>query len=149
MRIVRWSPTQDLVSLRDAMDRLFEDSWVRPSSGSYEERSSSRAWRLPLDVYSTDEEIVIQAAIPGIDPEAVEITIEGDTLTIQGEMPGHLENVNYLFNELPSGHFIRALNLNIPVDAAKAEASFNNGLLTLIIPKAEEIKPRQIKVKSN
>ncbi|MBN1317347.1 MAG: Hsp20/alpha crystallin family protein [Anaerolineales bacterium] len=148
MRVVRWSPTQDLVSLRDAMDRLFEESWVRPSSGSYEERSSSRAWRLPLDVYSTDEEIVIQAATPGIAPEAVEITIEGDTLTIRGDMPAHLENVNYLFNELPTGRFVRALNLNIPVDAERAEASFSNGLLTLVIPKAEEIKPRQIKVKT-
>lgn len=148
MKVVRWSPAQDLVSLREAMDRLFEESWVRPSSGSYQERQSSRAWRLPLDVYSTDEEIVIQAAIPGLSADDVEITIEGDTLTIRGELPAHLENVTYLFNELPTGRFVRALNLNIPVDAAKAEASFNNGLLTLIVPKAEAIKPRQIKVKT-
>ena len=148
MRIVRWNPNRDLVSLREAMDRLFEESWVRPTREDWQERERVRAWRLPVDVYSTDEEIVVQATVPGISPEDDEITIEGDTLTIRGKLSTRIENVNYLFNELPTGEFIRALNLNIPVDAAKAEASFNNGLLTLAIPKAEAIKPRQIKVKA-
>jgi HSP20 family protein len=148
MRVVRWNPNRDFVSLRDAMDRLFEESWVRPSREAWEERQASRAWRLPVDVYSTEEEIVILAAVPGLSPEDVEITIEGDTLTIKGEIPGHLDNVNYLFQERAVGNFIRVLNLNIPVDADKSEATFNNGLLTLNIPKAEAIKPRQIKVKT-
>jgi HSP20 family protein len=99
-------------------------------------------------VYSTEEEIVIQAAVPGLAPEEVEITIEGDTLTIQGELPAALGNVNYLFQERPTGKFIRVLSLNIPVDADKSEATFSNGLLTLTIPKAEAIRPRQIKVKA-
>ena len=147
MRIVRWNPNRDYVSLRDAMDRMFEQSWVRPTRYGWEERES-QAWRLPVDVYSTDEEIVIQASVPGIAPEDVEITIEGDTLTIQGELPSHLDNVDYLFQERATGKFIRVLSLNIPVDADKSEATFENGLLTLIIPKAEAIKPRQIKVKT-
>lgn len=148
MRTVRWNPNRDFVSLRDAMDRLFEDSWVRPVRTGWEAQEESRAWRLPVDVYSTEEEIVIQAAVPGLAPEDVDITIEGDTLTIQGELPGALENVNYLFQERPAGKFIRVLSLNIPVDADKSEATFLNGLLTLTIPKAEAIRPRQIKVKA-
>lgn len=148
MRIVRWQPNRDIVSLREAMDRLFEDSWVRPARTSWEERESARAWRLPVDVYSTDDEIVIQAAVPGLKPEDVDITIEGEALTIRGELPAPLENVNYLFQERPAGKFVRVLSLNIPVDAGKAEAAFENGLLTLLIPKAEAIRPRQIKVKS-
>jgi HSP20 family protein len=148
MRIVRWNPSRDLVSLREAMDRLFEESWVRPLRLSWEEREETRAWRLPVDVYSTDADIVIQAGVPGLEPDDVDITIEGDTLTIRGELPAHLENVNYLFQERTVGKFIRVLSLNIPVDAAKAEATFENGLLTLIIPKTEAIKPRQIKVKT-
>jgi HSP20 family protein len=130
------------------MDRLFEESWVRPARTSWEDRELSRAWRLPVDVYSTEEEIVIQTAVPGVAPEDVEITIEGDTLTIQGELPAHLDNVNYLFQERSVGKFVRVLSLNIPVDADKSEATFANGLLTLNIPKAEAIKPRQIKVKT-
>ena len=88
------------------------------------------------------------ASVPGLDPKEVEITIEGDTLTIQGEIPAHLDNVNYLFQERTVGKFVRVLSLNIPVDADKSEAIFANGLLTLNIPKAEAIKPRQIKVKT-
>lgn len=148
MRVVRWNPNRDFVSLRDAMDRLFEESWVRPSREAWEERQASRAWRLPVDVYSTEEEIVIVAAVPGLAPEDVEITIEGDSLTIQGEIPAHLDNVNYLFQERAVGKFVRVLSLNIPVDADKSEATFANGLLTLNIPKAEAIKPKQIKVKT-
>ena len=146
MRVVRWNPSRDLVSLREAMDRLFEESWVRPGRGYWDESESTAVWRLPVDVYSTDQEIVIQASVPGIEPDAVEITIEGDTLTIRGELPGRPENVNYLFQERSAGKFTRALSLNIPVDADRAEASFANGVLTLVIPKAEESKPRQIKV---
>jgi HSP20 family protein len=148
MRVVRWNPNRDFVSLREAMDRLFEDSWVRPVRAGWEAGEHPPAWRLPVDVYSTEEEIVIQAAVPGLAPEDVEITIEGDTLTIQGELPAALENVNYLFQERPAGKFIRVLSLNIPVDADKSEATFANGLLTLTIPKAEAIRPRQIKVRA-
>ncbi len=148
MRVVRWNPNRDFVSLRDAMDRMFEESWIRPLRAGWEDRESSKAWRLPVDVYSTEEEIVIQASVPGINPEDVEVTIEGDTLTIQGELPSHLDNVNYLFQERTTGRFIRVLSLNIPVDADKSEATFNNGLLSLVIPKAEAIRPRQIKVKA-
>ena len=148
MRVVRWNPNRDIVSLREAMDRMFEDAWVRPAQSAWDEREGARAWRLPLDVYSTDSEIVIQATVPGLKPEDVEITIEGDTLTIRGELPARLENVNYLFQERPTGKFVRVLSLNIPVDAGKSEATFDNGLLTLVIPKAEAIRPRQIKVRT-
>jgi HSP20 family protein len=130
------------------MDRLFEESWVRPIRANWEDEGQAHEWRLPVDIYSTDAEIMIQASIPGVQPEAVAITIEGDTLTIRGELPAHLENVNYLFQERSVGSFVRVLSLNIPVDADKSEATFDNGLLTLVVPKAEEIRPRQIKVKT-
>lgn len=148
MRMVRWNPNRDIVSLRDAMDRLFEESWVRPIRANWEDEGQAHEWRLPVDVYSTDAEIIIQASIPGVQPEAVAITIEGDTLTIRGELPARLENVSYLFQERSVGRFVRVLSLNLPVDADKSEATFDNGLLTLVVPKAEEIKPRQIKVRT-
>jgi HSP20 family protein len=148
MTLVRWNPMREAASLREAMDRLFEDSWIRQSTGDWDATGTRQAWRLPVDVYSTPQEIVIQAAAPGIDPEQVEITIEGDTLTIRGELPSRPENVNYLFQELATGKFVRILSLNIPVDPDKAEARFENGLLTLVIPKAEEARPRQITVKT-
>jgi len=142
MSISRWEPFDELISLRDAMDRLFEDSFVRPG------RTGERASALPVDAYATDTELVIQANIPGVDPNDVSITIEGDTLTIKGERKPPLENVNYWLQERRFGPFYRQLQINIPVQADKAEATFEKGVLTLTIPKAEELRPRQIKVKA-
>ena len=130
--ITRWDPFREAVTLREAMDRLFEDSYV-PARRQAERQAEQReqVWRLPLDAYITAEEIVIVANMPGVKPENVEITIEGDTLTIKGERPAPLENVDYVLQERTYGKFQRTLNINIPVDANKAEAKFEDGLLTL------------------
>jgi len=144
MSITRWEPFKDLMTLREAMDRLFEDSFVR--TGPRWVSAGEARCELPLDVYATDEELVIIAAVPGMNPSDVEITIEGDSLTIRGEIPAPMENVDYIAQERPYGKFQRNLRLNIPVQADKAEASFDKGVLTLTIPKQEEIKPRTIKV---
>jgi HSP20 family protein len=143
--ITRWDPFREAVTLREAMDRLFEDSYV-PARRQAEQRE--QVWRLPLDAYVTGEEIVILANMPGVKPENVEITIEGDTLTIKGERPAPLENVDYVLQDRSYGKFQRTLNINIPVDANKAEAKFEDGLLTLAIPKAEAVKPKTIQVVS-
>ena len=143
--MTRWDPFREAVTLREAMDRLFEDSFT-PSRRQQNGNGGERTYRLPLDAYVTPEEIVVLANMPGIKPEDVEITIEGDTLTIRGERTRPLENVDYVMQERPYGKFQRTLNINIPVDANRAEARYENGLLTLIIPKAEAAKPKVIQV---
>lgn len=143
--ITRWNPARQMVGLREAMDRLFEDSVVR---GWSEQDSGALVYRLPIDAYSTDNEIIVKAAVPGVKPEAVEITVEGDTLTIRGEVPEEPENVHTLLAERFHGRFARTLQLNIPVDADKIEATFESGVLTLTLPKAEEARPRVIKVQA-
>ncbi len=146
MSISRWEPFKDLMTLREAMDRLFEESFVR--SGPRWVPSAESRCNLAVDAYVTDEELVITADVPGIAPEDLDISIEGDSLTIRGEIRGPLDNVNYLVQEIPYGKFERTLRLNIPVQANKAEATFEKGVLTLILPKQEEIKPKTIKVTS-
>jgi HSP20 family protein len=141
--VTRWDPFREAVTLREAMDRLFEDSFV---PAGRREAASEPTFRLPLDAYVTQNEIVVTANVPGIKPEDVEITLEGDTLTIKGERPGPIENVDYVMRERPFGKFQRTLNINIPVDADKAEARYEHGLLTLVIPKAEAVKPKTIAV---
>jgi HSP20 family protein len=143
--VTRWDPFREAVTLREAMDRLFEDTWV-PSQRRSADRE--RAYRLPLDAYVTPDEIVIVANMPGVKPEDVEISLEGDTLTIKGERPAPMENVDYVLQERPYGLFQRTLNINIPVDSGKAEAKYENGLLILTVPKAEASKPRTIQVVS-
>ena len=86
------------------------------------------------------------ATVAGIDPEQVKITFEGDVLTITGELPAPLENVEYLMRERRYGPFSRSLTFNVPVDADKIEATFDNGVLNIVVPKAETIKPKTIKV---
>jgi len=147
--ITRWDPFREAVTLREAMDRLFEDSYV-PARRQAERQAEQReqVWRLPLDAYITAEEIVIVANMPGVKPEKVEITIEGDTLTIKGERPAPLENVDYVLQDRSYGKFQRTLNINIPINANKAEAKFEDGLLTLVVPKAEAVKPKTIQIVS-
>ncbi len=147
MTVIRFSPFRDMISLRQAMDRLFEDSFVRTPADWFAAQSDRR-YALPLDVYATDNEIVVQASLPGLAPDEVAINLEGDTLTIRGELKRPLENVNYVMQERPYGVFSRTLTLNVPVDANKAEATFENGVLTLTLPKAEEVKPKTIAVKA-
>jgi HSP20 family protein len=143
--VTRWDPFREAVTLREAMDRLFEDTWV-PSRRRVAEQG--RAYRLPLDAYVTPDEIVIVANMPGVKPEDVEIILEGDTLSIKGERPAPMENVDYVLQERPYGLFQRTLSINIPVDPEKAEAKYENGLLILTVPKAEVIKPKTIQVVS-
>jgi len=144
MSVVRWEPFKDLMAFREAMDRLFEDSYIR--TGPRWQAAGEARCELPIDAYTTDEEIVFTIALPGIDPEEVEITLEGEALSIKGEIKAPLDNVNYIIQERPYGVFHRTLRLNIPVQADKAEATFDKGILTLTIPKQEEIKPKTIKV---
>jgi len=147
MSITRWDPFRDLITLREAMDRLFEESFVRPGARWSPGREEATC-PIPIDVYTTDEEVVVTAVVPGADPDQVDITIEGDTLSIRGEIPRPLDNVSYVIQERPCGRFQRSLRLNVPVEADKAEATFDKGVLTLTIPKQEEIRPKQIKVKA-
>jgi HSP20 family protein len=144
MAISRRNPWRGNLALREAMDQLLEDSFVR--GPDWREESYDRSYRLPLDVYATPEEIVVVASFPGLTADEVETVVEGDVLTVRGELRSPLENVEYLFQERPHGVFSRSVTLNVPIDTARAEAAFENGVLTLTLPKAEETKPKVIKV---
>jgi HSP20 family protein len=145
MTIVRRpSPFGELMSLRSAMDHLFEDSFVRRPFGQAFEPFSS----LPLDVTSKPDELIVQAALPGIKPEDVEITVEDGTLSIRGEFKeeSRTGEGESLVQEIRRGTVARALALPTGLEADKASATFENGVLTLTIPKAESVKPRQIRI---
>jgi HSP20 family protein len=141
--IIRWSPAREMVRLSDAMDRMLEDAWTRPMPARIE-----REIRLPLDVYTTPSEIILTANVPGLKPDDVEITLEGDTLSIHGEFKAPMDNVDYIFQERPYGKFSRTLTINVPVDANKVEAAFDGGVLTITLPKAEAARPKTIKVET-
>jgi HSP20 family protein len=141
----RPSPFGELLSLRQAMDRLFEDSFVRPR-GSW--GMSPEGAPMPLDVSTTNDSLVIEAALPGVRPDEVDITVENGTLTIRATTASERKEGegDYLVQEIRRGEVTRSISLPGGLEPDKAEASFENGVLTLRIPKAEEVKPRQIRI---
>jgi HSP20 family protein len=141
--ITRWEPFGELMSLRDAMDRLFEESMVRPRG-----MLAPLASGVAVDMIETDEAIEVQAEIPGVKPEDINITVTGDVLSIRGEAKQETEEEkgNYLRRERRYGSFCRQFTLATPVKVDEATADFQDGILHLTLPKAEEVKPKAIEV---
>jgi HSP20 family protein len=144
MALERWDPFREAVSLRDAMNALFQDSFVRPSGST----AQGGGVTLPLDISENPNEFVVKASLPGVKPEDVQITVHGETLTIHGESKFEEEKKDQRWHirERRSGSFQRSIVLPVPVDSDKAEASFEHSVLTLTLPKSEQAKPRQIRI---
>jgi HSP20 family protein len=145
MMLARYEPFRELMPLREAMDRLVQDSLVRPFG-----------WMggtgVPVDVEETDDAYVVTASLPGWKPEDVNVTVQEGTLTISGEHqePEQAEQgTTYHLRERRVASFRRSISFPVPVEADKAQASYENGVLTLTLPKAESAKPKAIKIGAN
>lgn len=143
--LIRWEPAREMMTLREAMDRLFDDAFTRPLS------LTSSNWSIPaVDMYQTDNEVVVKAALPGIKADEVQINVTGEVLTIKGETKQESETKEkaYHIREQRWGAFERSIVLPTEVVADKAKADFENGILTITLPKAEEVKPKTISIKT-
>lgn len=143
--LIRWEPAREMMTLREAMDRLFDDAFTRPLS------LSGNNWSIPaVDMYQTDNEVVVKAALPGIKADDVQLNVTGEVLTIKGETKQENETKEkaYHIREQRWGAFERSLVLPTEVVADKAKADFENGILTITLPKAEEVKPKTINIKT-
>jgi HSP20 family protein len=141
--IMRFEPRQNLMSLRDAMDRLVEESFISSKTGFLS------GGGLPVDVYETDQEVIVKASLPGLKPEDIDITVVGDVLTIKGvaSEEAEVEDGCYYCRERREGTSQRSITLPSVIVADKAEARVEDGVLSIVLPKAEEVKPKSIKVK--
>jgi HSP20 family protein len=137
MAMELWDPFHDMMTMRDVMNRMFQEGFTRPGQGM-----------LPLDIAETDSAFEVQATMPGVKPEDVQITVQGNTLSIRGQTTSEEEhkNQNWITHERRSGSFARTVSLPAPVNVDAAQAEFENGVLKLTLPKAEEARARQIKV---
>jgi len=143
--LTRWEPIREMMTLREAMDRLFDDAFTRPIN------LRDGGWSAPaMDMYQTDNEVVVKAALPGFKAEEVQINITGDVLTLKGEVQHEEEKKDKAWHirEQRWGSFERSVALPTDVVADKAQADFDNGILTITLPKAEEVKPKTITVKA-
>jgi len=145
MSIQRWDPWRDIVSLREAMNSLLEESFVRPRAGMV-----AMTGGMALDLSETDDAYMIKTTVPGAKPEDVDISVLGDTLRIAVEIKAdeEREGEKWLVRERRFGHFERTVTLPSSVKPDEAQAEFNNGILTVTLPKAEAARPRQIQVRA-
>ncbi|MBC7363251.1 MAG: Hsp20/alpha crystallin family protein [Candidatus Aminicenantes bacterium] len=146
MAITKWDPFKDIMILRDRMNRLFEDLVTSPRFEDSELIQST--WSPAVDIYETENELVLTAELPGIDEKDVEIKIEDNTLSIKGERKFEKETKeeNYHRIERAYGSFFRSFSLPNYVDQEKISAEFENGLLKIHMPKKPEVKPRKVKI---
>ena len=146
-KLVRWDPVREMLSLRDSMDRFLEEPFFQ--NPRLWERSMMTEWNLALDVAEEDDAYVVTASLPGIAPEAVEITLTDNVLTIQGEISKDeaIDEQKYHIRERRFGRFVRSVTLPNAVAADQVEAVSENGVLKLTLPKTEEVKPKRIEIR--
>src|SRR5215217_3004394 len=140
-----------MTSLRQAMDQLLEQSFIRPSGGPAGGQSSGQGgYGFPIDVQEQGDTLVVTASLPGVKPDDVDIQIQQHVLLIRGEQREEQERQEgrYLLVERQTGRFSRALSLPIPVNADACEATFVDGVLRLTLPKAEQARTKQIPIRS-
>lgn len=147
MNIVRYDPFRDLRSLQDEMNRLFSSTFTR---GGSDEQMFGGAWNPNVDIYENKDNIVLEAELPGIKPEDVNISIENNILTLSGERRFEKKDESDNFHRVERGYgsFTRSFTLPPTVSAENAAAEFDNGILRLTLAKREEAKPRRIEIKA-
>lgn len=144
--LVRWDPFREMTSLRDAMDRLFESAWITPSRWL----GSDVTYGVPVDVIENDDNYVVKASVPGFQPDDLNVTVQDNVLTISGEVKAEEEKKDerYHLRERRWGSFTRSVSLPYAVKSDAVEANYENGVLTLTLPKAEEVKRKRIAIKA-
>lgn len=141
MMLSRWDPYREMISMRRAMDRLIENSVD-------DEPAETARWGLALDVVEEDDAYTVKASLPGVKPEDVDITYNKGMLTIRGEMKDESETIKgqYALRERRFGSFSRTITLPTTIKAEEIDANYRDGILTVKLPKAEEVKPKRIAV---
>jgi HSP20 family protein len=144
--LIRWEPIRELDGMRDALDRLFDEGFSRPFTSAMWDVGSVPA----MDIYQTDEAIKVKMGLPGVKPEDIQISVANGVLTIRGEVKEDKEEKakDYHLHERRFGSFSRSVSLPSHVSVEKSEAEFEDGVLTLTLPKAEEAKAKTITVKA-
>ena len=147
MTIVKWDPFKNVAALQDRINRIFDESFSRTAES--DDDISMSAWKPSVDIYETDEAIILKAELPGIKKEDVSVEVKDNVLTLKGVRTEEKEikEKNYYRKERAFGTFSRAFNLQHRIQPDKIKARFKDGVLKIEIPKPEEEKPKQITVK--
>ncbi len=145
MAIVKWDPFKELATLRQRLDRLFEEPFPRWDK---EKELFSTEWSPSVDIRETDKSLVITAEVPGIEDKDIEVEVEGSNLILKGkrEFEKETKKEDYHRIERSYGSFYRSFTLPDYVDADKIEAQHDKGVLKITLPKKPELKPKKVKI---
>ncbi len=143
--LVRYDPFREVLRLRDAMNQLFEQSFVRPISGI----SSTVALGVPMDVFETEQGYQVKVLLPGVNPDDIDLSAQQNTLTIKGRFSSSIKpqkQGNWLIQEIEVGNFERSITFPMPIDADKIDTSYEQGVLSISVPIAETSRPKKISI---
>lgn len=145
--LIQREPSREIISMNDMMNRLFGESFFRPWRGLLTSLGTETP---PLNMYEIDGTLVVEASVPGVKPEEIDVQLHSNVLTIKGEHKEEKkeQEASYICQEQNFGSFSRSVTLPYEVETDRAKAEFNNGVLTLTLPKSETAKPRSIKIKT-
>jgi HSP20 family protein len=144
MAIVKYNPFRELRTMQDQMNRMLDMAWNR----EFGEELKEGVWQPPVDIYEDEQSVVIKAEVPDVDQKDIEVRIENNTLTLRGERKHspEIKKENYYRVERYFGHFQRSFSLPQSINQEKVQATCEKGILTITLPKLEEVKPKQISV---
>jgi HSP20 family protein len=148
MAIVRWEPFRDLMTVQERMNRIFDEAFRGGARGGEDDWALGGTWAPPVDIYEQDGNLVLKAELPGIDPKDVDVRVENNVLTLNGErkFESEVKRDQYHRVERAYGRFSRSFTLPNVVDTVNIKAVFEDGLLRVVMPKREEAKPKQINI---
>jgi HSP20 family protein len=144
--VTRYQP-QPATRLPDLVSRLFNESFVMPTLFDRATLGGASRPSLPVNLYESNDSYILQAALPGLDTENLEIEVTGHEVALKGQFQSQIpENVSPIWQSIPTGQFYETYMLPADLESDEVEASYEHGILWLTLPKAEHMRPRQIKV---
>ena len=148
MNLIRFNPFAEVTSLRDQINRLFDEASL--PRGEREGNSGTRVWGPAVDIAEGETEVTVYIDVPGVNRQSIDVQLTGDTLTVRGERQfERQEGQNVLHVERPYGQFVRSFTIGVPVQTDQVQASYRDGVLTIVLPKSEAVKPRKIQIKAD
>jgi HSP20 family protein len=148
MNLIRFNPFAEVTSLRDQINRLFDEASL--PRGEREGNAGTRVWGPAVDIAEGENEVTVFIDVPGVNRQSIDVQLTGDTLTVRGERQVERpEGQNVLHVERPYGQFVRSFTIGVAVQTDQVQASYRDGVLTIVLPKAEAVKPRKIQIQAD
>jgi HSP20 family protein len=150
MNLIRFNPFAEVTSLRDQVNRLFDEASMPRGEARGDATGGGRVWGPLVDICESENEVTVRMDVPGVNKESIDVQLTGETLAVRGERGfERREGENVIHVERPYGQFVRSFTIGVPVQTDKVQANYRDGVLSITLPKAEQVKPRKVQIQSD